>query len=55
MTTMYHYPVKGGAVVSTCNLEFVRIRGRKMVQRSLVLYKLAEHKIAKFKPKFVKK
>lgn len=54
MTTMYYYPAKG-AVVSTCNLEFARIRGRKLFQRSIVLNKLSDKLIAKFKPKFNKK
>ena len=51
--TIYYYPVSKN-VVSTPNKEYARIKARKIMQRSLVLYMLSKEKIKRFRPKFNK-
>lgn len=51
---MYYYQVSSNnkTMVSTCNEEFARIKGRTLMGKTIVLSMLPEWKVKKFKPKF---
>lgn len=51
---MYYYQTSNNSktMVSTCNEKFARLKGRKLMKRSLILSVLSQEKVKKFKPKF---